>query len=159
MPIAPSTPAAAARFVVRAMSAICGVAAIVVVLDETGAEEKRSCEGRHRAREVDDRGAGEVLHPELGEPAAAPDPMSYHRVDEAREHDREDDVDGELGPLEHRAPHDRQRDRAEGDLEEELGRERDLRPGEPAVDVVDLLGRYGQEPALRPDDGVAGAEG
>ena len=51
---------------------------------------------------------GEVLHAELGQPASAPDPVSHHRVDQARKDDGKDHVDRELGPLQHRAPHDGQ---------------------------------------------------
>src|SRR5215208_8448746 len=85
--------------------------------------------------------------------------MSHYRVDEAGEDDREDYVHGELGPLEHGAPYDGQRDRAEGDLEEELGRERNLRPREPRIHIIDLPRGNGEEPALRADERVARAEG
>src|SRR5918998_1291511 len=132
--------------------------ALVVVLAEPGAEEQGTGERGHGAREVDDRRAGEVLHAELGEPAAAPDPVPDQRGEQARENHGEDHVDGELRPLEHGAPHDGEGDGAEGYLEEELGRERDLRPGEPCVDLVYLPGGNREEPALRPEDGVAGAE-
>src|SRR5215210_3098420 len=133
--------------------------AVVVVLTQTGTEEQGACERRHRAGEVDDRRAREVLHSELRQPAAAPDPVSHHRVDQAGEDDGEDYVDRELGPLQHRAPHDGQRNGAEGDLEQELGRERYLRPRESRVDVVYLAGRYRKEPALGADNSVARTEG
>src|ERR687898_1422006 len=134
-------------------------AALVVVLAEARTEEQSTGERRHRAREVDHRRAGEVLHPEIGKPAAAPDPMSDHRVDQAGEDDGEDHVDREFGPLQHRAPYDGQRHGAERDLEEKLGRERDLRPGEPRVDIVDLPCRNRQEPALGAYERVTRAEG
>ena len=51
------------------------------------------------------------------QPAVAEDPVSHDRVDESGEDDREDDVDAELNPLQRRSPDDRQRDRAEGELE------------------------------------------
>src|SRR5215210_3605658 len=54
------------------------------------------------------------------EPAAAEDPVRRDRVDEPGEDDRIDDVDAELDALERRAPHDRQRDGAEHELEEPL---------------------------------------
>src|SRR5918994_424919 len=79
-------------------------AALVVVLSEARTEEQSTGEGRHRAPEGGHRRAGEVLHPEIGKPAAAPDPMSDHRVDQAGEDDGEDHVDREFGPLQHRAP-------------------------------------------------------
>jgi hypothetical protein len=134
-------------------------ASLIVVLAEARSEEQGPRQRRHRAGEVDDRRAGEVLHSELGQPAAAPDPVPHQRVDDASEDYREYHVHRELGPLEHRAPDDRQGHSAERHLEEELGRERDLGPREPGVDVVDRACRRVEEPALRPHDGVAGAEG
>src|SRR5215208_1633723 len=83
-------------------------AAVIVVLPETRTEEQSTGERRHRTREVDDRRACEVLHAELGQPATAPDPVSHHRVDQTREDEGEDHVDRELGPLQHRAPHNGQ---------------------------------------------------
>src|ERR687898_1920643 len=74
-------------------------AAVVVVLAEARTEEQSAGERRHRAREVDDRRACEILHAEFGQPAAAPDPVTHHRVDQTSEDDGEDDVDRELGPL------------------------------------------------------------
>src|SRR5215210_1763644 len=80
--------------------------AVVIVLAQARTEEQGTGESRHRAGEVDDRRAREVLHAELCQPAAAPDPVSHQRVDQAGEDDGEDHVDCELGPLQHRAPHD-----------------------------------------------------
>ena len=99
--------------------------ALVVVLAEPGAEDKRTCERRHGAGEVNHRRTGEVLLAEAAQPAAAPDPVRHHRVDETHEDDREDQVNAKFGSLQHRAPHDSQRDQRKGRLEEEQQRNGD----------------------------------
>jgi hypothetical protein len=95
------------------------------VLPAPGPEPQQDRQGGGRGADVDDDRAREVLHVHrAGQPAAAEDPVRDDRVDERREHERVDDVDAELDALERRAPHDRQRDGAEHELEEpqRLGR-------------------------------------
>ena len=95
--------------------------AVGAVLAAARAEQQQRRERAGRADQVDRRRAGEVLHADVGlQPAAAEDPVRGDRVDQRREDDRVDDVDAELDALERRAPHDRQRDGAEDELEEQL---------------------------------------
>ena len=99
--------------------------AVLAVLAVARAEQQQRGERAGRADQVDHGRAGEVLHAEVGlQPAAAEDPVADDRVDQRAEDDRVDQVGAELDALERRAPDDRERDRAEHELEEELGRHR-----------------------------------
>ena len=115
-------------------------------------------ERRERALVVHDRRAGEVLHAVLEQPAVRrPDPVRDDRVGE-REPDAEGEVDPELRALGHRAPHDRERDAGEHDLEQVAGAARDLR--EPVVRLLPdrrQLADRREEPG-RADQRVAVAE-
>src|SRR5204863_371968 len=83
---------------------------------DSGAEQDRACERRQRALVMDDRRAGEILHPESEEPATrVPDPVRGDRVDQ-RERDAKDEIDPELGPFGHGAPHDCERNAGEDHL-------------------------------------------
>ena len=95
--------------------------AVRAVLAATRAEQQQRRQRARRAREVDHRRAGEVLHAvaDLSKEAAAEDPVRDQRVDDRREDDRVDRIRDELDALERRAPDDRQRHRAEDELEEE----------------------------------------
>src|ERR671917_617846 len=118
MPIAPRTPAAAARFVVRAMSAMSGTAAIVdpglkphqpiqsirTPRTASGMLWPGMVTGRPSSSYLPSRGPRSRVPARA---AAAPDPVPHHRVDKTRKDDGEDHVHREPGPLEHRAPHDR----------------------------------------------------
>ena len=77
-------------------------------------------------------------------------PVRGDRVDEAREDDREDDVDAELDPLERRAPHDRQRDGAEDELEEPLRLDRGVGEAHHA-ERLERVAVAAQEEAVRAD--------
>ena len=84
-------------------------------------EQQQRREAAGRTDQVDGRRTGEVLHAEVGlQPSATEDPVRADRVDQRGEDDRVDDVDAELDALQRGAPDDRQRDRAEGELEEPL---------------------------------------
>ena len=131
--------------------------AVLAVLAAPRAEQQQHRERAGGPDQVDRGRAGEVLHAEVGlQPAAAEHPVRGDRVDEPGEDDRVDDVDAELDPLERRAPHDRQRDGAEDELEEPLRLDR--RVGEPH-DGERLLrvAVVAQEEAVVADD-VADAE-
>ena len=91
-------------------------------------------------------------HAEVGEEAAAPDPVTDERVDHGREDHREDDVHGELRAVEHGAPHDREADGTEDDFEQELRRQRYGREGERVEQ------RVVQEETIRAEHLVAAAE-
>ncbi len=119
--------------------------------------------GRQRAGGTDEvhRGrAGEVLHADVGlQPAAAEDPAGGDRIDHRREDHGVDDVDAELDPLERRAPDDRQRDRAEDELEPELGLDRGVREAHDR-ERRQRIAVVAQEEPVRPDDvAEAPAEG
>ena len=101
--------------------------AVRPVLALPGAEQQQRRQGAGRPDEVHRGRAGEVLHAgrhqpgvTVLEPAAAEHPVRADRVDDRREHDRVDHVGAVLDPLERRAPDDRQGDRAERELEQEL---------------------------------------
>ena len=133
--------------------------AVCAELADPRPEEERSCERGERALVVDDRRAGEVLHAETEEPAAAlPDPVRDDGVDEG-EDDAEGEVDPELRALCHGAPDDRERDAREDDFEEIAGARRDR--GEEAErrrrDPQELVDTR-EEPG-RADDRVPVAEG
>src|SRR5918994_257744 len=92
-----------------------------VELADPRPEQQRPGQRGERSLVVDDRRAGEVLHPHGKQPAVrVPDPVRDDRVDD-REDDAEREVDPELRPLRHRAPDNRERDRGEYDLEEVRG--------------------------------------
>ena len=94
------------------------------------AEQQQGGESAGRADQVDRGRAGEVLHAGQAkvvqeeaaglQPAAAEHPVGADRVDDRREHDRVGDVRAELDPLERGAPDDRERHRAERELEQPL---------------------------------------
>ena len=113
--------------------------AVFRVLADPRAEQQQRREGPGRADQVDHRGAGEVLHADVDlQPAAAEDPVAEHRVEDGAEDDRVDHVGAELDPLQGGAPDDRQRDRAEHELEEhERGRADRIR-----LDERDALARF-----------------
>ena len=66
-----------------------------------------------------DQAAGEVLHAECLQPAAAPHPVGHRRVDEYRPKGAEHDHRRELDPLHEGADDQRRRDDGEGHLEHE----------------------------------------
>ena len=123
-----------------------------IELADARSQQERARERRARAAEVHHGRAGEVLHAEVGEEAAAPDPVADERVDQGREHDREDDVDAELRAVEHRAPHDREADGTEDDFEQKLRGQRHRREGERVEQ------RVVQEETVRAENLVAAAE-
>ena len=97
--------------------------AVGPVLAAARAEQQQRRERAGRTDQVDHRRAGEVLHPEVDRSQPPPKiQWLIDRVDQRAEDDRVDQVGAELDPLERRSPDDRQRDRAEHELEEELGR-------------------------------------
>jgi hypothetical protein len=134
--------------------------AVLAELAAAGAEQQQRGQRAGGAHQVDHRRAGEVLHADgRGQPAAAEDPVRADRIDQRREDDRVEDVDAELDALERRAPHDRQRDGAEDELEEP-----ERLDGDRAVLQVDQREvrtgvRTGQEETVGADDRVALAEG
>ena len=88
--------------------------AVLAVLALARAEQQQRRERAGGADQVHHRGAGEVLHAEVGlEPAAAEDPVADDRVDQRAEDHRVDQVGAELDALERGAPDDRERDGAE----------------------------------------------
>ena len=119
----------------HAVAGNCPRCSVGVVLAAASAEQEQRGERAAGADQMDRRRAGEVLHADdagtqpvtdLQEPTAE-HPVGAERVDDAREHDRVGDVGPELDPLERCSPHDRQRDGAERELEEELRVDRRVR--------------------------------
>jgi hypothetical protein len=107
--------------------------AIGAVLALTRPEQQQRRQRAGRTDEVDRRRAGEVLHAEVRlQPAAAEHPVRADRVDHRGEDQRVDHVRRVLDALERRAPDDRQRDRAERELEQPLRLDRRVREAEAA---------------------------
>jgi hypothetical protein len=136
--------------------------AFLAVLAAARAEQQQGGERAGGADQMDHRGAGEVLHAGLHlQPAAAEDPVRADRVDQAREHDRVDDVDAELDPLDRGSPHDRERHGAEDELEEPQRLDRHvpagIRPGPGEREVRGAVLAAQEEP-VRADERAAVAE-
>jgi hypothetical protein len=110
----------------------------VLALARAQQQQRRQAAGG--AGQVHDGRAGEVLHPraELVQQSAAEDPVRDQRVDDAREDHAVDRIGDEADALQRRAPHDRQRHRAEHHLEEEVAGARAIqRSGDRAAGMQD----------------------
>ena len=77
--------------------------AVLAVFADAGPQDFRAHQGRHAAHHVHGGGAGEIVEAQLGQPAAAPDPVAGDGVDDGADHQAVDQIRGELGPLRHRA--------------------------------------------------------
>ena len=99
-------------------------AAILVVLANSWPKQRCTDQSADAADHVYTGGSGEVMEAELGEPAAAPDPVSGDRIDQERDHNGIDAVGGEFRTFCHRAGDDRRRGRTEDGLEEEVDQRR-----------------------------------
>ena len=129
--------------------------AVGPVLADPRAEQQQRRQRAGRTDQVDHRRSGEVLHSDVHlQPAAAEDPVADDRVDHRAEHDRVDHVGAVLDPLQGGAPHDRQRDRAEHELEEQERRRADV-VGLQERELLRRLGRHGahvqEEPGVTRD--------
>ena len=93
--------------------------AVLAVLADARAEDRRADERRNAADHVHGGGAGKVMEAHLRQPAAAPDPVAGDRIDDRGDHHGVDAVRGELGALRHRAGDDGRRRRAEDGLEDQ----------------------------------------
>ena len=110
--------------------------AVLAVLADAGPEDDRARQCRPAAEGMDGGIAGEVHEPEVGKPAAAPDPVADHRVDEEGQDEGEDDKRHILDPFGHRPRDDRRGGAAEDQLEEEFPPERDRRSQRPVIEGV-----------------------
>ena len=130
--------------------------AVSAVLAATRAEQQQRGERAGGADQVDRRRAGEVLHADVDlQPATAEHPARGDRVDERAEDDGVDDVDAELDALERRAPHDRQRDGAEDELEEPLRLDGGVREAHDREGLLRIAEVAQEEPGVADD--VAGS--
>ena len=93
---------------------------VLVVLPDAGPQDEGPRQGRPAPQGVDHRIAGKVQKAQVGQPAAAPDPVAHDGVDDQGEHKGEHDKGDVLDPLCHRAGHDGGGGAAEHQLEEEL---------------------------------------
>jgi len=93
------------------------------VFADTGSHEHGAGQGDPAAHGVDDGGAGEVDHRrgQLGQPAAAPDPVTGHGVDERGDDEAQDEVGNEFGPFGDGARNDGDGGGGEHALEEPVG--------------------------------------
>ena len=94
---------------------------ITLIFSETGSEHRRADQRRDTADHVDRAGTCVVMEPELTQPAAAPDPVRFDRVDEQRDNARVDTVSGEFRSFRHRAGYDGRGGGAENEVEYECG--------------------------------------
>ena len=101
--------------------------AVLTVLADARAQHLCADQRADAANHVHRRGAGEIVEAHLRQPAAAPDPMAGHRVDEQRDRRGIDAIGGELRALGHRPGHDGGRRGAEHRLEDGEGPDRHAR--------------------------------
>ena len=83
------------------------------------AEHQRDDDRRHAGGLMHDKATGEVHHPKIGEPAAAPHPVCDRGVYDEKPQGTEQEHGGELLPLRIGADDERRRDDREGHLEHE----------------------------------------
>ena len=122
--------------------------AIRHVLANARADDQGACQGHASADTVNDRAPGEVDEAHFREPAAAPDPVTDHRVDDDGRDRGEEEEGQQPSALGDRARHDRAGGRREDELKEEKYIGRQVRLGSPVV----------REEAREPHEGVAFAE-
>ncbi len=80
--------------------------AVLVVLADTGAQHPGAQHGGDAAHEMHGGGTGEIMEAQLGQPAAAPDPVTGDGVNDQADGCRIQAVSAELGALGHGAGHD-----------------------------------------------------
>ena len=98
--------------------------AVLVILADPGPQDLSAHPSGNAAYHVDGGGACEVMEAQLGQPAAAPDPVAGHRVNDQGDHQGVDAVGDEFGPLRHGAGDDGGRRGAEDRLEDKEGGQR-----------------------------------
>lgn len=107
------------------------------------AQHHNTGESRPTAHRVDDGGTGEVAEIIRAEVAAAPDPVTGHRVDQRDEHEAENDERADLDALGHGARHDGRGGAGKDQgLEKEFCPERHRRPVDGIVNP--RIGRGGE---------------
>ena len=99
-------------------------AAVLIVLANSRSKQRGTDQSADAADHVYTGGTGEVMEAKLGEPAAAPDPVSGDRIDQERNDHGINAVRGEFRAFCHRARDDRRRSRTEDGLEEEIDQRR-----------------------------------
>ena len=94
----------------------------VFIFADTGAKHQRTCQSRKAARGVDQSGARKVAEARVRQPACAPLPACFDRIDKAGQHDGEDQEGPQFDTLGQCARNDGCGGRAEHQLEEEIRR-------------------------------------
>ena len=107
--------------------------AVLVVFADTGPEDFRADKSGHAADHMYCGGACEIMEAELGEPAAAPDPVTGDRIDKRTDHGAVDAVGDEFGAFRHCAGDNGCRGGAEDGLENRVGPQRDGKSHEAVV--------------------------
>jgi hypothetical protein len=69
-------------------------AAIAVVLPDAWLQKYGSDQCDDGALQMDNRRTGEVLHAQLGQPAATPDPVTDNRINKDRKQYAENEING-----------------------------------------------------------------
>ena len=86
---------------------LCDLAVLVgFKFADSGSKDLGADQGGQTAYHVDSSGAGEIVEAQLSQPAAAPDPVCFHRVDQSGDHAGVYTVGQELGTLCHCAGND-----------------------------------------------------
>ena len=89
------------------------------ILADTGAERNRTDQRQHATHAVDDRRTGKIVETKVCEPAAAPGPVAFNRIDQQRDDRTVDQIHRELRPLGHCTAHNRSRGGAEDRLKDQ----------------------------------------
>ena len=89
------------------------------ILANPGSECDRTDKRQHTTHAVDNRRTGEIVEAQLAQPAAAPGPVTFDRVDEQGDESAVNQIHGELGAFCHGTAHDRGGRGAEHGLEDQ----------------------------------------
>ena len=107
--------------------------AVLVILADAGPEDLRTHQSGHAANHMHGCGAREIMEAQLGEPAAAPDPVAGDGIDECADDGAVDAVGDKLGALRHGAGNDGGGGGAEHGLENRVGPQRHREEAKEAV--------------------------
>ena len=141
--------------------------AVPVILADAGPQDLGADEGGHAAHHMHRGGTGKVMEAQLGQPAAAPDPVAGDGIDHSGNQQRIDAVGNKLGALCHSARYDGSGGGAKHRLENEEGEEGNpLRQDGGIVAPYEGIKAAYQRPrasehqaeAQQPEDGRADAE-
>ena len=97
-----------------------GLRLSVDVLADSWTDKESSCQRGESTHGMDGTASREVKEAKLGKPAPAPDPVAYHRIDDAGHQCADHEVSAELEPLRNRSAYYRGGGGAEHRLEQQI---------------------------------------